>query len=125
MNGLSPSEIVIGVLTAIGGVIAAWATFFRDKGNRATTIVDQWEALAKEAETRRKDDKAELLELLAANRLEALEALAVVNHRLDQSVERETVFYEYTRLLRNHIMNGSPPPPPQWPRSLMARFPDE
>lgn len=45
-------------------------------------------------------------------RMERLEA------RLDASVVRERIRDDYIAQLRQHIVDGNPPPPPVWPAEL-------
>lgn len=125
MNDLLSTPAIPSVLLLAGVLYTGWVTLFKNRGDRAATVVDQWKSYAEESEERRKEDKTELLKALAEFKRESGESLAAVNHRLDQSIKRERVSNDYMWQLRNHIELGLGPPPPVWPQQLLARFPDE
>jgi hypothetical protein len=91
-------------LVAFGGLVTAltlaWGAvklYFDARQASRQSTSDNWMALAQDLQGR----------------------VVKLEHRMDASVARERVLSDYTMLLRKHIADGLPPPPPPWPAELL------
>ena len=67
--------------------------------------------------------KTSAVDTFMANLMSSLEQergrLGKVEKRMDAAVKRERVRDDYILELRRHIVEGKPPPPPDWPPMLL------
>lgn len=90
-------------LLGVSGIIGTFVTrYVRPKATPMEILQEVQEERDKDRIERDKDRA----------RIDALEA----GRREDRSLQRTTI--NYVHVLREHIVEGNPPPPPPWPEGL-------
>lgn len=99
---------VISLLASITALIAAIGGFWKinkDAQKQRDTFSAQ--SIATHFENQEKHSKRQD------------DAISTLTQRVDASIAREREMGDYVYQLRQHIAEGKPPPPPEWPTSLL------
>lgn len=91
--------------------------YMDDLEERLTAAADQIKELVQRADDL--EARAEAAEAENKKLHKEIEELQAERHLADA---REVLMYQYTKLLRDHIMGGNPPPPPTIPVDLVGWF---
>lgn len=102
-----------GLVVVVMGIWSAWQTA---RSSTRKTETESSISLLTEYREALDDLRAEL----ATERSERKAAEAVMTARIDRLVRHERISDDYIARLRQHILNGQPPPPPAWPEGLMT-----
>lgn len=106
------------IVTVAGGLVGSWL-LYRQQGRQSRTtdaqqIIDQLQEMRGADEDRHRRELAELRAEVAGLRAEVGEVRA-------RAEARELALFDYASVLRWHIDDRRPPPPPEWPVALRPR----
>lgn len=96
---------VLAILGTVGVLWGGYTAYIKARGENKSSATEQWKSLY--------DGQRDEVTSMHTE-------IAKVNQRMDASVARERIRDDYIQILRQHIADGRPPPPPAWPAELLA-----
>lgn len=106
------------ILTPVLVFLASWLTVKATKGKTQTDYKTAFDKRVDEKMGAYTDRLEARIEKMEREKSDLADRVDHLEDAQEASTRREMLLYRYTSLLRNHVLEGHPPPPPPIPEEL-------